>query len=47
MVEAARRAGVDCVALRSGGWWKRWRSLGAIAIFDDPQDLLDSIRSSA
>lgn len=41
-VEAARRAGVDTVALRSGGWADD-ALRGAIAIFDDPADLLEHI----
>ena len=39
-VEAARRAGVDAIALRCGGYWTDADLAGAIAIFDDPQDLL-------
>jgi len=39
-IEAARRAGVDAIALRSGGHWTDADLAGAIAIFDDPQDLL-------
>jgi HAD superfamily hydrolase (TIGR01509 family) len=39
-VEAAGRAGIAIVALRSGGW--RDEDLrGAAAVYDDPQDLLD------
>jgi HAD superfamily hydrolase (TIGR01509 family) len=39
-VEAARRAGIRAIALRSGGHWSD-RELGrALAIFDDPTDLL-------
>ena len=39
-VEAARRADIRAIALRSGGYWSE-RDLGsAIAIFDDPADLL-------
>jgi HAD superfamily hydrolase (TIGR01509 family) len=39
-IEAARRARVDPIALRCGGHWGE-RDLGAaIAIFDDPADLL-------
>ena len=39
-VEAARRAGIRAIALRSGGHWSD-RDLGsALAIFDDPTDLL-------
>ncbi len=38
-VEASRRAGVPCVALRCGGWGDE--ELGdAVAIYDDPADLL-------
>ena len=41
-VEACVRAGVRCIALRCGGWHDR--SLrGAIAIYDDPQDVLDHL----
>ena len=39
-IEAARRAGVDAIALRSGGHWTDADLAGAIAIFDDPHDLL-------
>lgn len=39
-IEAARRAGVDAIALRCGGHWTDADLSGAIAIFDDPQDLL-------
>jgi HAD superfamily hydrolase (TIGR01549 family) len=39
-VEAARRAGVDAIALRCGGYWTDSDLADAIAIFDDPQDLL-------
>lgn len=38
-VEAARRAGVRCVAVRCGGWGDE--ELGdAVAVYDDPADLL-------
>lgn len=40
-IEAARRAGVGVVALRCGGWSDPALA-GALAIYDDPQDLLDS-----
>jgi len=40
-IEAARRAGVDCIALRCGGWWPDLDLGGAIAIADDPQGLLE------
>ena len=44
-IEAARRAGVDCIALRCGGWWQDRDLAGAIAIADDPQDLLEQWRT--
>lgn len=41
-VEAARRADIRAIALRSGGYWSA-RDLGsAIAIYNDPADLLTS-----
>jgi HAD superfamily hydrolase (TIGR01509 family) len=44
-IEAAKRAGVACVALRCGGWDSD--SLrGAIAIYDDPADLLAQFTAS-
>lgn len=39
-IEAARRAGVDTVALRCGGHWSDADLAGALAIYDDPADLL-------
>jgi HAD superfamily hydrolase (TIGR01509 family) len=39
-VEAACKAGVAAIALRCGGWWDDDALDGAIAIFDDPADLL-------
>ncbi|NUZ07843.1 HAD family hydrolase [Schlegelella sp. ID0723] len=39
-IEAARRAGVGTIALRSGGWWNDAALAGAVAIYDDPADLL-------
>jgi HAD superfamily hydrolase (TIGR01509 family) len=39
-IESAGRAGVATIALRCGGWDDRSLA-GAIAIYDDPQDLLD------
>ena len=44
-IEAARRAGVDCVALRCGGWWQDRDLTGAMAIADDPQELLEHWRT--
>jgi|SRR5215213_2247310 len=38
-IEAARKAGVSVIALRSGGW-KDEDLPGAVAIYDDPADLL-------
>ena len=38
-VEAASRAGVRIIGLRSGGWGDR-DLRGAIAVYDDPEDLL-------
>jgi HAD superfamily hydrolase (TIGR01509 family) len=39
-MEAARRAGIESVALRCGGYWSDADLGGAIAIFDDPAALL-------
>jgi HAD superfamily hydrolase (TIGR01509 family) len=39
-VEASGRAGVRCVALRCGGWSDE-ELRGAVAVYDDPADLLD------
>jgi HAD superfamily hydrolase (TIGR01509 family) len=39
-VEAAGRAGVPIIGLRSGGW-RDDRLEGVVAIYDDPADLLD------
>jgi HAD superfamily hydrolase (TIGR01509 family) len=44
-VAAAARAGVSTIALRSGGWKDRDLD-GAIAIYDDPADLLARIDQS-
>lgn len=38
-IEAAERAGMACIALRSGGWSDD-ALRGAIAIYDDPADLV-------
>ena len=38
-IEAARKAGIATIALRSGGW-KDEELTGAIAIYDDPADFL-------
>ena len=39
-IEAARRAGVDAIALRCGGYWSDESLRGAAEIFDDPAALL-------
>jgi HAD superfamily hydrolase (TIGR01509 family) len=39
-IEAARKAGVATIALRCGGWWDDDALEDAIAIYDDPADLL-------
>lgn len=44
-IEAARRAGVDAIAFRSGGW-KDEDLKGAIAICDGPWDLLAQLDDS-
>jgi phosphoglycolate phosphatase-like HAD superfamily hydrolase len=43
-VEAARRAGVRCIALRCGGWWTDDDLHGAIGIHDDPAALREEWR---
>lgn len=44
-VEAARRAGVRCVALRCGGWGDEGLK-DAIAVYDDPAELLRRFEES-
>jgi phosphoglycolate phosphatase-like HAD superfamily hydrolase len=44
-IEAARRAGVATVAFRCGGSTDE-RLSGALAIYDDPADLLEHLDSS-
>jgi phosphoglycolate phosphatase-like HAD superfamily hydrolase len=39
-IQAARAAGVRAVCLRCGGWWKDEDLACAIAIYDDPAELL-------
>jgi HAD superfamily hydrolase (TIGR01509 family) len=39
-IEAAARAGVGSIVLRCGGWWRDDQLAGALAIYDDPEDLL-------
>ena len=38
-IEAAHRAGISCIALRTGGWSDD-ALRGALAVFDDPADLV-------
>jgi len=45
-IEAARRAGVDAIALRCGGYWSDESLRGAIEIFDDPAALLGAWSAS-
>ena len=45
-IEAAARAGVPTVALRCGGWWDDQALSGAVAIYDDPADLLADYENS-
>lgn len=40
-IESGQRAGVGVIAFRCGGWWSDADLNGAIAIYDDPQDLLE------
>jgi len=44
-IQAARRAGVATIALRCGGWSDKDLA-GALAIYDDPADLLARFESS-
>jgi HAD superfamily hydrolase (TIGR01509 family) len=50
-IAAAAKVGVPTIALRCGGWWDDLALGGAVAIYDDPADLLaqydDSPLSSA
>jgi HAD superfamily hydrolase (TIGR01549 family) len=39
-IEAASHAGVAPIALRCGGYWSDDALKGAVALYDDPQDLL-------
>jgi len=44
-VEAANRAGVPIIAVRSGGWGDE-DLRGAVAVYDDPADLLENFDES-
>jgi HAD superfamily hydrolase (TIGR01509 family) len=39
-IEAAQRAGVRTIAVRCGGWWADDALGGAVAIYDDPAELV-------
>ena len=39
-IEAAQGAGVGMIALRCGGWWDDSALGAALAIYDDPEELL-------
>jgi len=43
-IEAARRAKIDAMAFRCGGYWPDGSLGGALAIFDDPEALLQRWR---
>ena len=46
-VEAARRAGVDAIGLRCGGFGEaELRDAGAISVFDSPRDLVERFETS-
>ena len=45
-IEAAAKAGVRSIALRSGGHWSDADFAGAVAVYDDPADLLRNLASS-
>jgi len=45
-VEAAARAGVDTIALRCCGWWNDGALDRVVAIYDDPQALLEDFAHS-
>ncbi len=45
-IEAARKAGVATIVLRCGGWWNDDAFTGAVAIYDDPADLIQAFDDS-
>ncbi|MFD0906056.1 HAD family hydrolase [Actinomadura sediminis] len=46
-VEAAERVGVPCVGVLTGGWARdELEAAGAVAVFDDPRDLLEKLEKS-
>src|SRR5262249_33818398 len=42
-IEAARRAGVNTIALRCGGFWPDAALRGAVDIYDDPEALMRAL----
>ena len=46
-IEAARKVGLDCVCVESGGWSRRdLDAAGAVAVFHNPRELLDRLDES-
>jgi phosphoglycolate phosphatase-like HAD superfamily hydrolase len=45
-IEAATGARVPTIALRCGGWWSDQHLRNAIAIYDDPADLVENFGTS-
>ena len=41
-IAAGSRSGVRVIALRCGGWWSDRSFRAAVAIYDDPEDLVDN-----
>jgi HAD superfamily hydrolase (TIGR01509 family) len=41
-VAAGSRSGVQVIVLRCGGWWSDRSFRAAVAIYDDPEDLVDN-----
>ena len=45
-IQSARAVGIDTIALRCGGWWNDAALSAAVAIYDDPSDLLRRLAHS-
>ena len=46
--EAAAKAGIRCIGLRSGGWsTEELHKAGCVAVYQDPAELLDQYATSA
>ena len=41
-IAAGNHLGVPVIALRCGGWWTDRSFHGAVAIYDDPEDLVEN-----